>query len=174
MLNRNVDLLRTVAMRIEDDPDSYNQDQWVCESACCIAGHGLLASGNYNIVGTNYHQYGFVRSQNDISAVSGLNVRTAIVENLNAIRYDIGKYYWDASDGDSVFGIMSINDIHVEATDALGLTNDEADILFDQSWRPNCHLTVPQALEKLAGGSSIEEVTCSYDYDRDTNCDCDD
>lgn len=51
----------------------------------------------------------------------------------------------------------------------LGLTDEEASLLFDEFWRPAHGLSVPEALEKLAAGASIEEITGAHDGD----CDCD-
>lgn len=45
------------------------------------------------------------------------------------------------------------------AEELLGLGGDEADRLFDAAWQPAHHLTVPEALEKLAAGASIDEVS---------------
>lgn len=49
MIERNVDLFRRVADRIERDPESYDQRTWVrigeCGTVACIGGHALLEAG---------------------------------------------------------------------------------------------------------------------------------
>lgn len=49
MTERNADLLRRVADRIEGDPDSYDQAAWVrigeCGWVACIGGHAVIEAG---------------------------------------------------------------------------------------------------------------------------------
>lgn len=56
MIERNADLLRRVADRIERDPDMHDQANWFCPTECgivaCIGGHALIEAGEY-IVGDN-------------------------------------------------------------------------------------------------------------------------
>lgn len=49
--------------------------------------------------------------------------------------------------------------IEATAQELLGLTDEEADILFDGRWSPANGVTVPSALRRLAGGETIESVT---------------
>jgi hypothetical protein len=48
----------------------------------------------------------------------------------------------------------------------LGLTNREADVLFDESWAPEENLDVPAALRALAYGERVDVVSYGfYDYE---------
>ena len=45
------------------------------------------------------------------------------------------------------------------ARELLGLSSQEADLLFCDTWKPRPGLTVPEALRKLGDGASVEEVS---------------
>ncbi len=66
-----------------------------------------------------------------------------------------GQAIWQ--ERDKVFELHC--DIHPIAAEALGLTPDEAARLFSPVWRPREDLTVEEALEKLAAGADLDEVS---------------
>lgn len=49
--------------------------------------------------------------------------------------------------------------VHLTAQSQLGLTHEEAGILFSSIWMPADGLSVPDALRMLAGGAHINRVT---------------
>lgn len=53
----------------------------------------------------------------------------------------------------------SCGNLNIYAAELLGLTSDEADVLFSPGWAPSSHLNVPDALRKLGAGADISEVT---------------
>jgi hypothetical protein len=50
----NEELLKLAVKRIEADPQSWNQGEWVLQGACgttfCLAGHVLMADGGYDVL----------------------------------------------------------------------------------------------------------------------------
>lgn len=45
------------------------------------------------------------------------------------------------------------------AAKALGITGPEADLMFDENWKPAEGLTVPEALRKFGGGDPLRDVS---------------
>jgi len=52
--------------------------------------------------------------------------------------------------------------VREEAQRLLGLTDNEADVLFDAEWAPRSGMTVPEALRLLADGVFLSEVTSEW------------
>lgn len=185
LVERNRDLLLTVADIIDADPARYDQSVWLdnadnfaddagtvdvdhpsihaCETRACIAGHALLAATPLYVVDS------IVRDMVD-DAVS---------------RYR--RYYGDdATDRPArvaidMAGVLERltttyyrRGIAGSAADLLGLTDGEAGRLFDGEWRPLRDLDVPAALRALADGADVADVTHIDDDMSDDEPDDDD
>ena len=52
-----------------------------------------------------------------------------------------------------------VDELHDCASAALGLMDDEASELFNETWHPHDGLSVPDALRKIGEGAAIEDVS---------------
>jgi hypothetical protein len=149
MTTRNVANLEALAALFDtlvgyDDPDAgegadrYHQGtfgvSWECGTRCCIAGWEMV-----RLYGTDrvFDHYAFALSYYK----DGRGPATGVD--------------WNTSD---------VEDIEWHATRSLGITEDEASILFGANWRPgdtsyNDPAAAAEALRRLAKGHTIEEVT---------------
>lgn len=78
---------------------------------------------------------------------------------LSGYKYTARTNNWLTPNG--VFADVDDNTFEY-AKRELGLTEVDAQVLFGGHWKPARHLTIGDALRKLAGGADIKEVT----YDR--------
>lgn len=139
---RNEQLLRDVASHIEAHPEQYNQGTYGREAACgttaCIAGWACLLSGHEALV----REMETLEVQHD--------------ELLRLPHGSWGEEHWKTIDRRDELA----EKIHETGAKALGLEDEiEAGRLFSGGWRPGHGYSVPEALEKFAAGSSLEEIS---------------
>ena len=137
----NEDLLRTVADHFREHPAAHVQDHWATETECgttgCIAGWACFLSGEYNLVWfKNPHV------PNTGWYTTSERVEEAAKTGINPAPFDFCG----------------------AATKLINLTAEETERLFSASWQPADLLSVPEALEKIAAGASIEEVSAPTLY----------
>ena len=84
-MSLNIELAEKVLSHIEHDPDSHYQGSWIneCGTTACIAGHAMLASGQY------------VRRQSEYS------------ELVHLVHKDTGKLAEPVIDGARLLGLTS-------------------------------------------------------------------
>ncbi len=129
-MERNVDLFHAVAEKIESDPKRYNQGSWGTS--------GRRKTPPTPACKTSH-------------CIAGWAAVIAAPERVSWLGNGWGPGVWmmSAIDGD----------MQQLGADLLGLTDDEAEVLFSIDWKPREDLTVPEALVKIGNGASIAEVS---------------
>jgi hypothetical protein len=135
----NRDVLLQVADRIEQDPDSYNQNTWgrrtACGTAFCIAGHVAAATlPPENLV---WQRDPWQANSWFLDEVRDLQGRKRMV-----------KYY-----------ARDVLDMDTEIIDVDGDIEVYVGDLFDGDWEPVDGMTAPEALRAVADGASLASVT---------------
>lgn len=147
MPKRNKELFQAIADQIRKDPHSYDQADWGCESkatpcgtAHCIAGWAAQLSDGQ-----------FLRSEHNGKPIYGLVIPH---------QKDFGKHPSLRAMRSRLSKTVSVSNY---ARVVLGLTDEDADKLFDANWQPHSYDpdngdTLPEAvadeLERIGSDSN--------------------
>lgn len=143
----NAERLREVADFIRRYPDEYNQGVYgrksasECGAAYCVAGTTVLLSEDWELIWT---------PANSLNTHYEANNARWVGEGLPP--QDLTSY-------------QRICTTHDAAVYELGLTVEEGYLLFSGGTEPLHGMTMPEALEKIAAGTPIDEVVCVDDED---------
>lgn len=145
---RNVALLQATMAYIEKNPEQHDQNNWItaCGTAFCYAGHAAILAGAAR-PGNEVAEWGRSWAIN--------------VETLESLAVESVSGYSD-----------TVKPIDEFAAARLGLTLDEADVLFDgdQTLR-----TLRILVDALCADAWIDENGMIHDVERDfTSCDVND
>lgn len=142
-MTRNVELLLKVAADFEADLDKWDQYVWFtrygpgCQTHACIAGDAIMLSLTADQL---EEAMGETHMLIKACELLGFDIEEAFDENhLTAVHGADGQLF-----------------VHA-ARVLLGLTEAEAEELFDHHWMPVDD--VPSSLRALAAGASVESVT---------------
>lgn len=133
---RNTELFYRIADEIEVFPEEYDQEVWGTNSESLVKPYTPCGT-SFCIAGHAAHMTNWVPYMESIKVVDFGRLRKARAENSMV-------NYFDASS--------------IGAAE-LGLSSDEASVLFEERWVPDPHLTVSQALRRLGDGAPVAEVT---------------
>lgn len=100
---RNVGLFDRIAALIEDDPGTYDQDEWAtdCGSAFCIAGHAVIESRL--LVWSRGRRGFFLPSGVEVSLPADVPVLARVALGLNLEESSaLFSAYWKPKIGESV------------------------------------------------------------------------
>jgi len=178
----NAELFRAIADVIEEDPNRYNQQNWghepagllkfgfnsnwddaikdveTCGTSFCIAGHAAALSGYVPLIKQNA-----VNVDPVMHLTPDETALHAAGEQAYILRPD---WYRVKPKNQPDAGWARTPAV---ARDLLGLTPEDADILFDESWEPETAdfwdsdevraRKVAEALRDIAAGDSVRSVT---------------
>ena len=133
---RNTELFYRIADEIEVFPEEYDQEVWGTNLETLVEAYTPCGS-SFCIAGHAAHMTNWVPFMDGIKHFDFGRLRKARAEN------NLDNYF-DASS--------------VGAAE-LGLSPDEASVLFEERWQPDPELTVPQALRMLGDGVAVADVT---------------
>lgn len=138
-MERNNALFFAVANQIRLHPEAHDQAWWGHETECgtshCIAGWATVLDGRQDLMDAH------LAAEKDRQGRS-------FGDPCWRPAWDLARHSGEA--------------IALHARQALGLTEDEADALFDSEWTVPSYMTVAEALEKIGAGADIAEVTVDY------------
>jgi hypothetical protein len=148
MTARNEKLFYDVAKRIEEHPDHYDQYTYVTvdkQGAPLHLTHQMHNLGGEALDFLAGHVY--VPACNTVACIAGT---VAVMEGWH--------FNWRESQWEKEGQTGQKHPVAI-ATDALGLTVHEADVLFHEDWEPDEEMTVPEALRFLGDGMELDRVT---------------
>lgn len=155
MPTRNALLLHRVAFQIEKHPEKYDQTTWGKLGESDSLGRRFSETDTVaNFCGTHACIAGW-------AAVLELNTAVTAIERQR-VRGGYDPLPLEDAVSQAVRDVTGYSQtIMGYAQQALGLTTDEANVLFAGEWRPNEDegYDVPRALRELAEGADIGDVT---------------
>lgn len=170
MTERNALLLHRVAYKVDKFPERHYQSSWAsldrmpepgedpsnfCGTRGCIAGWASMIDLDGKLVPILDKARAEAIATYERRKANGLvnDWETPERPNLEEVINDAIRVEADADNTEA-------STIHGYAQEKLGLTDDEANVLFGGSWKPRDHdMSVGDALRELAEGASIADIT---------------
>jgi len=167
---RNKKLFEKVAREIEKHPEEYEQNQWICGTHACIAGHALIQSKDFvqglDLASIGPVSYWGLRSWGSYDIPIFKTDADLHDMDWGFASKDATPRFWVRFTNGETYGAYQYDEIiedmaiRNEAQELLGLEFDEAETLFHENWIPVGEMPVPTALRLLKESSiSIDTVT---------------